>query len=449
MADVSSRIYQWSTNEASNSPSGATTIGSGLDDNLRQIQATVRADLSAKGANIASAATTDLGAIAGSVHDITGTTTITSFGTVDAGIAKTLQFNSTLVLKYNASSLILPSALDVTAQPTDCLYAISLGSGNWRVPFYSRASGVALVDNSVAPPFTDATAIVKGSSDTTKLLRIEADGLTTATTRVWTVQDRSITVADVLDNSGCGQLSKSGSNLVLLPYNGTALIINSTVATIPDQGATLIPTGTTSTLHYVYAYLGAASTMQLEGSVTVPTTQGTTGVRCKFADATRSLVGMYYNATTTAFVDGTAQRFVRSWFNDLGVGTKGSFSAARGTTSASYAEMASGTEIRNEFLVWSGEIVHAVASGGISSDTGGSANLQAGIAFDGATPELGRQQVTARTASDSYPFAVGCVKTGLSEGYHYATLVGKTNTGTLTLNGGSIPDCTALQCMIP
>jgi len=147
MADVSARLYNWSSNEASNSPSGSTTIGPGLDDNLRQIQATVRAELAKKGSDIASAATTDLGATAGNSHDITGTTTITSFGTVDSGIWKVLQFNATCTLKYNASSLILPSAADITAQPTDCLYAFSLGSGNWRVPFYQKANGKALVND--------------------------------------------------------------------------------------------------------------------------------------------------------------------------------------------------------------------------------------------------------------------------------------------------------------
>jgi hypothetical protein len=44
MADVDSNIYDWSTTEANNKPTGATTISTGLDNNLRQIQATVRAE---------------------------------------------------------------------------------------------------------------------------------------------------------------------------------------------------------------------------------------------------------------------------------------------------------------------------------------------------------------------------------------------------------------------
>jgi hypothetical protein len=43
MADITAAVTSWSSTEASNSPTGATTIGTGLDDNLRAIQAGVRA----------------------------------------------------------------------------------------------------------------------------------------------------------------------------------------------------------------------------------------------------------------------------------------------------------------------------------------------------------------------------------------------------------------------
>jgi hypothetical protein len=43
MADITAAVTAWSSTEASNSPSGATTIGTGLDDNLRAIQAGVKA----------------------------------------------------------------------------------------------------------------------------------------------------------------------------------------------------------------------------------------------------------------------------------------------------------------------------------------------------------------------------------------------------------------------
>lgn len=46
-----------------------------------------------------------------------------------------------------------------------------------------------------APPFTDSTALVKGSGDATKLMRFEVDGFTAATTRVLTPPDANIIIA--------------------------------------------------------------------------------------------------------------------------------------------------------------------------------------------------------------------------------------------------------------
>jgi len=144
MADISGNLKDWSTTAASNNPSGATTIGTGLDDNLRELQKVVRQDLAHKGADIASAATTDLGAVAGLMHDITGTTTITSFGTVAAGIWKILKFEGALTLTHNATSLILPGGGNITTANGDVGIFMSEGSGNWRCLSYEKASGASL-----------------------------------------------------------------------------------------------------------------------------------------------------------------------------------------------------------------------------------------------------------------------------------------------------------------
>ena len=132
MADISSNLFQWSATAANNNPSGTTTIGTGLDDNLRQIQATVRGDLANKGSDIASATTTDLGAVVGLMHDITGTTTITGFGTVSAGLWKIVKFEGALTLTHNATSLILPGSANIVTVAGDVGIFMSEGSGNWR-----------------------------------------------------------------------------------------------------------------------------------------------------------------------------------------------------------------------------------------------------------------------------------------------------------------------------
>lgn len=143
MADVKANIKDWSAAEANNLPIGTTTVGTGLDDNLRQIQATVVQDLNSVGADIASAATTDLGAVTGLYHTITGTTTITSLGTVRSGMKKVLKFSGVLTLTHNATSLILPGGVDIATAAGDHAEFTSLGSGNWVCTNYSQAGHVA------------------------------------------------------------------------------------------------------------------------------------------------------------------------------------------------------------------------------------------------------------------------------------------------------------------
>lgn len=142
MADVKANIKDWSATEANNLPIGTTTVGTGLDDNLRQIQATVVQDLNSIGADIASAATTDLGAVSGLAHTITGTTTISSFGTVRAGVLKIIRLASNLTLTYNATSMILPGGADLALRTGDRTILLSLGSGNWLVVGVEYATAV-------------------------------------------------------------------------------------------------------------------------------------------------------------------------------------------------------------------------------------------------------------------------------------------------------------------
>ena len=139
MADISSDLKNWSATASSNSPAGSTAIGTGMAPNLREIQKVVRQDLASKGADIASASTTDVGAVAGYMHDITGTTTITGLGTVSAGITKILKFEGALTLTHNATSLILPGGTSILTADGDIGIFISEGSGNWRCVSYTPA----------------------------------------------------------------------------------------------------------------------------------------------------------------------------------------------------------------------------------------------------------------------------------------------------------------------
>jgi hypothetical protein len=95
----------------------------------------------AKGADIASATTTDIGAATGNYVVVTGTTTITGLGTVQAGTRRVVEFSGILTLTHNATSLILPNATSIVTEAGDVATFLSEGSGNWRMTGLLRAAG--------------------------------------------------------------------------------------------------------------------------------------------------------------------------------------------------------------------------------------------------------------------------------------------------------------------
>jgi hypothetical protein len=139
---VPSVITDLSATAASNSPAGGDAVFPDLDNYLRAHASLIRYGDS-KAANISSAATTDIGAAAGRVVDVTGTATITSLGTVSEGVWRIVRFTGACTLTHNATSLILPGGANITAAAGDCAIAVSLGSGNWVVTHYQRASVMA------------------------------------------------------------------------------------------------------------------------------------------------------------------------------------------------------------------------------------------------------------------------------------------------------------------
>lgn len=127
---VPTSMSDLSTTEGANGPVGSSESPSVLDNYQRALGAILR-HTNFKGVDIASAATTNIGSATGEFVDITGTTTITSFGTISAGIERTVRFTSALTVTHNATSLILPNGLNITTYSGYCAVFRSLGSGNW------------------------------------------------------------------------------------------------------------------------------------------------------------------------------------------------------------------------------------------------------------------------------------------------------------------------------
>lgn len=139
---VPSTITDLSATAASNSPAGTDAVFPDLDNYLRAHAAFIRQG-DTKATTIASAATTDLGLAAGRIVDVSGTATITSFGTAAAGVWRIVRATGAFTLTHNATSLILPGGLNITTVSGDALIAVSLGSGNWVVTHFQSASSDA------------------------------------------------------------------------------------------------------------------------------------------------------------------------------------------------------------------------------------------------------------------------------------------------------------------
>lgn len=161
---VPSAITDLSTTLASNSPAGSDNVFPDLDNYLRahaQFVALLRdgRGLSTE-VSLASAATCDIGGAASMFVQITGTTTITSFGT--NYLPRILRFAGVLTLTHNATTLILPTGANITTAAGDMCLAVPVGTSGWRVLQYTAAAlvtGTPATSTGFWPDVTSTTKI--------------------------------------------------------------------------------------------------------------------------------------------------------------------------------------------------------------------------------------------------------------------------------------------------
>lgn len=247
------------------------------------------------------------------------------------------------------------------------------------------------------------------------------------------------TIAQLVDSPillfGQCYLSKSGANLLLARKDGTFLTINGKLEVIPDTGVTLGTGGlAASTAYYIYAFMNAG-VMTLEASATTHATQAGTGVEIKSGDGTRTYIGMAKTTAGTAWIDDTTTVGVISYFNRRAKSIVNNFTASRTTTSTTYVELNS--EIRGNVLTFPDEAVIATGQGVLKSNNTAS-YVAVSIGFDGTNQENGMVAAFTSAANSEYGFNVTVRKSGLSEGSHYATLLGNNSGGnTSTFMGGT------------
>jgi hypothetical protein len=152
--------------------------------------------------------------INGASLDLSGAANITgnlSAAIINATGSPAYRVGGTTVINASRAATFTDLTINTSSAPAvgDVWTATSTGgAGSWQTPTNSA-------------PFIDSTAIIKGSADATKLLKIEVDGFTTATTRTLTPQNSSYTIAGI-------DIAQTFTQTQTL--NGsTALVINGTI----------------------------------------------------------------------------------------------------------------------------------------------------------------------------------------------------------------------------
>lgn len=108
---------------------------------------------------VASSSTVDLGAQTSNNVNISGTTTITSFGTANAGITRNCRATGAFKITYNATTLITKNGKDIVTKADDTFKMLSLGSGNWIMTSFGAADGRIManaVNNQTGTTYTFA-----------------------------------------------------------------------------------------------------------------------------------------------------------------------------------------------------------------------------------------------------------------------------------------------------
>jgi hypothetical protein len=210
--------------------------------------------------SLVSTGTVDLSLAVNHNASITGTTTITSFGSnADENFPLyRIGFTGILTLTYNATSLILPGAANITTAANDSGWALYLGAGNWQVIQYTRANGTAVVTPTPNAGFNRLTITNNSGTPNTNIDVTAASGVVLngtvpfyASTISFTINTTTGTVTSTANGMDGEARPTSGWVYLYMISNGTAMAgLGSTSASAPT-----LPAG------YAYsAYMGAMRT---------------------------------------------------------------------------------------------------------------------------------------------------------------------------------------------
>jgi hypothetical protein len=155
------------------------------------------------------------------------------------------------------------------------------------------------------------------------------------------------------------------------------------------------------------------------------------GIPYKSDDGAARFVGWAVPDTGPIWRDTASKRWVRSYFNDHGLQLHNGITATRTlATNANFQELEVASRV-SFIATGPNDIITMTANGGVFSDTLNAVTYTA-IGFDpagGIAPEDGRVWFTQEIASKINAVSVRFTKTGLTEGLHEATILGRTSAG--------------------
>lgn len=242
----------------------------------------------------------------------------------------------------------------------------------------------------------------------------------------------------------CRLVYTDTSTITLNPHNGNVVVLKTgslwAPHTVPSAGinyavSTLPLVAGTEYLIYLYNNSG---TLTLEASTTGSAVDADTGFTIKSGDATRILVGLVLPVTGPLYADTATERYVRSYFNDLGVHATSTYTADRSTSSATLTELNS--EIRVNLLMWLNEQVWVSLNGQIGHDGAGQRIINSALSADGSTALTTAQLEYSGTALEymcPILYSTFASSQGKKTFYHLASIDGTTEV--VTAIGAAAP----------
>lgn len=228
---VPSAITDLSTTPGDNSPPGTESAKGNVDNYLRQGFAFTRqlydATVAPAEVIIASASSVAIGAAVSSNIVISGTTTVTSFDTVAAGIVRNVRYSGAVPVTHNAISMILLGGASRTHVAGDCASFISLGSGNWKEIKFSPLGALPIANGGTGGVTASAARTALGATATGDAVFIAATaaaartalGMTNAVLQVVSATystDTSVSIAVAADSGLTATITPSSTSSKIL-----------------------------------------------------------------------------------------------------------------------------------------------------------------------------------------------------------------------------------------